>query len=143
MLCRDDDNPQSKSESSNQETREQEAVVKYGGTEELPLLQIVEKYLDTPCIDDRRHLRVLTALKAIDAGATRAERQKQKDAFCKKLDDVFVQLGIEQQDMHNLRSQFHKAVLHRVEPGRHECPASKRHWSLMSLPIVTPQTGYP
>ena len=118
-------------------------MVNYGSTAELSLHEIVEKYLRSTCKEDRRHLRVLAALKAIDAGATRAERQKQKDAFCRKLDDIFVQLGIEQQDMHNLRSQFHKAVLHRVEPGRHECPASNGHWSLMSLPIVTPQTGYP
>ena len=71
-------------------------------------------------------MRVLAALKAIDAEKL-AERQQQKDAFCEKLHRICVQLNIEPKDMLTLRSQFRKAVMHRVEPGRHVCPAFVWH----------------
>ena len=75
---------------------------------------------------DRRDLRVLAARKAIDA-ENLAERQQQQEAFCEELHRIFEQLAIEPEDMPTLRSQFRKAVMHRVEPRRHVCPAFVWH----------------
>ena len=64
-------------------------MLNYVRAAELSLHEIVEKYLRSTCKEDRRHLRVLAALKAIDAEKL-AERQQQNDVFCEELHRICI-----------------------------------------------------